>query len=80
MTFSKLEKIDETQKMHRVLIEDMRQSDDAHEWCKENLFADEWTSEVFDNFDCFYFTDRTMCSIFMFIHGGHYIEPSRGSK
>ena len=75
MTFTKIEP---KQKMHRVLIEDMRKSDDAFEWCKENLFEDEWASEVFDNFDCFYFTDKTMCSIFMFVNGGKYIAPPRG--
>ena len=77
MTFSKIDKIDETQKMHRVLIEGGRQSDDAHEWCKENLYSDEWTIEVnlFDKFLCFYFSDKTMCSMFMFVNGGKYMSP-----
>ena len=75
MTFSKT---NPKNKLHRVLITDMKVSDIAHEWCKEILFEDEWTTEIFDNFDCFYFTEKTMCSMFMLVHGGKYIAPPRG--
>lgn len=62
---------------HRVLIDDIRKSDEAHEWCRTNLDIDDWTSEVFDNFDCFYFTDDEICSMFIMIHGGKYIPSPR---
>lgn len=67
-----------TNHMHRVQITDLSKSDNAFIWCKELLFKDEWESEVFDNFDCFYFTSKSICSMFILVHGGKYIEPPRG--
>lgn len=67
-----------TNHMYRVLIDDSRKSDEAHEWCKTKLNLEDWTSEVFDNFDCFYFTSIEICSMFILVHGGKYIEPPRG--
>ena len=78
MTFSNLDKIDPLMRMHRVQITDFKKADEAVLWCKENLFEGEWANEVFDNFDCFYFENRTMCSLFMFVFGGKYIAPPRG--
>lgn len=68
------------QKMHRVQIVDVSISDGAHKWCTDLLFEDEWESEVFDNFDCFYFTSKSVCSMFILVHGGQYIAPPRGYK
>lgn len=62
---------------HRVLISDIKKSNEAHEWCKTKLDPGDWTSEVFDNFDCFYFTDDEICSMFIMIHGGRYIPSPR---
>lgn len=77
MIFSKSRTQD---KMHRVQITDVSKSDIAHQWCVDLLFEDEWESEVFDNFDCFYFTSKSICSMFMLVHGGKYIPPPRGYK
>jgi hypothetical protein len=68
------------EKMHRVQIVGISESHNATQWCTALLFEDEWESEVFDNFDCFYFTSKSICSMFMFVNGGKYIPPPRGFK
>ena len=64
---------------HRVLMYDTLKSDRAFEWAKSHLELKEWESEVFDNFDCFYFTNELTCSIFVLVNGGKYIAPPRGT-
>jgi hypothetical protein len=64
---------------HRVLMYDTKQSNKAFEWAKLNLELEEWESEVFDNSDCFYFTNELTCSIFVLVNGGKYIAPPRGT-
>ena len=71
---------DATDIKHRVIIYDTVVSDEAHEWCKTKLGIGDWTSEVFDNFDCFYFTSIEICSMFMLVHSGKYVEPHRGKN
>lgn len=65
-------------KLLRVLIDDVTLSNKAHSWCQDFLETEEWSSEVFDNYDCFYFTSPTICSMFIMMHGGKYIPPPRG--
>lgn len=65
-------------KMHRVLIENIKQSKSALDWCKDNLRHYDWSNEIFDNYDCFYFNSKQVCSMFMFVNGGKYIPPPRG--
>lgn len=66
--------------MHRVLVYDSKQCDIAFNWLQSNLASSDWSNEIFDNFDCFYFTNATICSIFVFVNGGKYIAPPRGSS
>lgn len=67
-------------KNYRVVLYDIAKSDAAFKWASENISVTEWDSEVFENFDCFYFTTEQICSMFIFVHGGKYIPPPRGSE
>lgn len=67
-------------KSHRVLLYDIAKSGAAFNWASSNISVSEWDSEVFENYDCFYFTNEQICSMFMFVHGGKYIPPPRGSE
>lgn len=62
-------------KEQRVLIEDMATCREAVSWCEEHLEHSEFSHESFEANDCFYFTDRTICSMFILMFGGKYIAP-----
>jgi|TARA_R110001606_G_scaffold47376_4_gene120603 hypothetical protein len=65
---------------HRVLILDyFNGTINAIAWCEEFLELDDWTVEYFDNYECFYFTSKTICSMFLLTHGGKYIPAPRGA-
>jgi len=64
--------------LHRVLIVNYQHTKNAVVWCEQSLEPEEWSVEYFENNDCFYFTSKTKCGIFMFVNGGKYIAPPRG--
>lgn len=64
--------------LHRVLIVNYSDTKNAVKWCEQSLQSTEWSVEYFDNNDCFYFTSKKICSMFIFINGGKYIAPPRG--
>ena len=66
---------------HRVLILDYFDGTiSAVAWCREFLETDEWNVEYFDNYECFYFTSKSICSMFLLTNGGKYLPPPRGAK
>ena len=64
--------------LHRVLIVNYQHTKNAVVWCEQFLEPEDWSVEYFENNDCFYFTSKTKCGIFMFVNGGKYIAPPRG--
>jgi hypothetical protein len=64
--------------LHRVLIVNYSHTKNAVKWCEQSLKSTEWSVEYFDNNDCFYFTSKRICSMFIFVNGGKYIAPPRG--
>ncbi|MBC8429250.1 MAG: hypothetical protein H8D95_01540 [Candidatus Endolissoclinum sp.] len=55
---------------YRIVVDSYKRSDEAYQWCSDNLPLSEWTVVQDENAESFYFENEQYAQNFLLVFGG----------
>ena len=64
----------ESDRGHRIVIDQYKKADEAYIWCSDNIPLTEWTVLQDENAESFYFERDEYAKRFLLVFGGRYYK------